>query len=369
MLVVFPLLAILLMPSLWLILGRPRFLTARIENKSHRAPKVSVIIPARNEEKNLPHLLNSFRKSSSQPHEIIVVDDGSTDATARIARELAAHIITPEPPPEGWKGKPWACQSGAQAATGDWLLFLDADTWFEPEGYQQILPLADEQESVSSICPYHRIETPVEELSAFFNLIMVAGSNAFGIPADTRNNSALFGQSLLLPKNLYQESGGHEKVKSEILENFHLAEHLHKQGIPRHCYLGKNVLSMRMFDGGLSELWGSWKKGFTSGAKQAHPRALILISLWLTAGMTALVSMMVAFFTLGPSGLFLTLSLVAYLLFALQCCWVFRLVGNFSPFNALFFPISLCFYQILFFTALIAKKRGLQTEWKGRDVS
>ena len=158
-------------------------------------------------------------------------------------------------------------------------------------------------------------------------------------------------------------------MKSEILENFHLAAHLHKEGIARDCYLGKNVLTMRMFSGGFSELCKSWKKGFTSGAKQAHPRALVLISLWLTAGMTVLVSTLVALFAEEPGHLFQATVLAAYLLFSLQCWWVFRLVGSFSPLNALLFPISLCFYQSLFFTAIIEKKRGLQTDWKGRDVS
>ena len=208
MLLVFPVLAIFFMLSLWLVFGKPRFLASHAValEPDFVPPKVSVIIPARNEENNLPRLLKSLRKSSIQPHEIIVVDDGSTDGTAQIARELGATIVTPEPPAAGWKGKPWACQSGAQAATGEWLLFLDADTWFEPEGYQKILFLADEQEAVSSICPYHRIETPVEELSAFFNLIMVAGSNAFGIPASSRKNSALFGQSLFSPRESTNKS-------------------------------------------------------------------------------------------------------------------------------------------------------------------
>ena len=367
MLVVFPLLAMLLMLSLFAVVGKPRFLTAGSSSQK-KSPKISVIVPARNEESSLPRLLMSLSDGAEQPYEIIVVDDGSTDATAQIAQELGARVVTPEPLPTDWKGKPWACQSGAQMATGDWLLFLDADTWFEQDGYQRILPLTDNPDEVSSISPYHRIETPVEELSAFFNLIMVAGSNAFGIPANSRNNSALFGQSLLISKNVYQQIGGHEKVKSEILENFHLAEHLHERGIVRKCYLGKNVLAMRMFDGGLPELWKSWKKGFTSGAKQAHPRALILISLWLTAGMMILTSIIVAIFIPHPTTLFLSTVFGAYLLFALQCGWAFRLVGNFSFLNALFFPLNLAFYQTLFFTALLDKKRGIQTDWKGRNV-
>ncbi|MDQ8191889.1 glycosyltransferase [Roseibacillus persicicus] len=367
MLAVAPIIALLLCPALWLVLGRPRFL--REKTPREKPARISVIIPARDEEDNLPKLLDSLLAGKTQPHEIIVVDDGSTDATAAVAEERGAKVVAPAPLPDDWKGKPWACQTGAEAATGDWLLFMDADTWFEPGGYEFIPPLAHEDCAVSSICPYHHIQSPTEELSAFFNLIMVAGSNAFGLPASSRNNSALFGQCLLISAKTYQQIDGHKKVRNQILENFHLAEHLHQVGIARNCYLGRGVITMRMFSGGLPNLWQSWKKGFTSGAKQAHPRALVLISLWLTAGMTILVSLLVAIFTPSASPLFLGLTAVAYSIFALQCGWAFRQVGRFSPLSALFFPVGLIFYQALFFTALWEKKRGTQTNWKGRDVS
>ncbi len=368
MLAAFPIFAILLMPALWLVMGRPRFLALGSIQHENRNPKISVVIPARDEEETLPRLLASLKHSSHQPHEIIVVDDGSIDDTARISRQSGARVVSPDALPKDWKGKPWACQSGARAATGDWLLFLDADTWLEPQALSSITQLAEEPDAVISICPYHKIETIVEECSSFFNLIMVAGSNAFGIPDATRQDSALFGQSLFIAKSRYEQVGGHEKVKDKILENFHLAEHLQKQGVPRHCYLGRGSLNMRMFAGGLPELWRSWKKGFASGAKQAHPRALILISLWLVAGMTTIVSLLVALAIPSPEPLFLGSAAAAYFFFALQCYHAFRLVGSFSYLNALFFPLSLLFYQTLFFIALVEKKRGVQTKWKGRDV-
>lgn len=364
MLIAAPLLAVVLCTALWFAMGRPRFLTHG--PALAKDVKLSVIIPARNEEHNLPKLLESFSASTQQPHEIIVIDDGSTDATAEVARSYQAKVIQPAPLPADWKGKPWACQEGARQATGDWLLFLDADVWLEPNALERLASLTSDSRHVSSLCPFHQIGSWVEELSAFFNLIMVAGSNAFGIPSSTREDSALFGQCLLLSKSTYEQIDGHQRVKDKVLENFHLAQHLKEEGFIPRCFLGKGVLSMRMFSEGLPTLWKSWKKGFTSGATQTSPRILLLISLWLTAGMIILVGL--GSLPFGDTSFQVAIA-AAYLLFAIQCGWAFRQVGSFSLLNALLFPLSLLFYQVLFFTALIEKKRGIETDWKGRDVS
>ena len=120
----------------FLLLGRLRRCSAA---RAAGFASVSVIIPARNEEHNLPTLLRSLASQPAKPREIIVVDDGSTDRTAEIARQLGATVIASQPLPDGWRGKTWACHQGAQAATGELLLFLDADTWFEPDGLARIL--------------------------------------------------------------------------------------------------------------------------------------------------------------------------------------------------------------------------------------
>ena len=79
---------------------------------------VSVIVPARNEERNLPTLLRSLAEQSVKPREVVVVDDGSTDRTAEIARQCGATVIASQPLPEGWRGKTWACHQGAPSVRG-----------------------------------------------------------------------------------------------------------------------------------------------------------------------------------------------------------------------------------------------------------
>ena len=101
--------------------------------------KVSIVIPARNEEDNLPRLLSSLRQSSQPAHEVIVVDDASHDGTAAAAAAGGARVLTAAPLPAGWTGKTWACFQGAEIAAGDLFIFLDADTWFEPDGLTRLV--------------------------------------------------------------------------------------------------------------------------------------------------------------------------------------------------------------------------------------
>ena len=372
---VMPVMAILFAPAIWFLLGRPRFLSSLppAEKLGKASAAISIIIPARNEETNIARLLESIQQQSSPPLETIVVNDGSTDNTASIASQLGARVIDVEALPDGWMGKPWACQQGAHAAntansaTGDWLLFLDADLILEPSALHALSQVCAGSDQVHSVCPHHIIKHPYEQLSAYFNVLMLAGVNAFGIGKSATDNAALFGQCLLISQKHYQQVNGHETVKDKALENFHLARQFKQLGIPCSCYLGKGLIHMRMFPNGIGELWSSWKKGFTSGAAHTAPRALMLSSLWISGMMLTIVCLILSF-TSYISNLFILITALAYLIYACQSLRVFKLAGTFSAWNALFFPLSLLFYQTLFFSALIDKKRGKTTNWKGRAV-
>ena len=104
-----PIIALLISFAILFFLCRPRYLTS----KTAKAGKISIIIPARDEEHNITKLLTSIRSQSSQPLEILVIDDQSIDKTAEVARELGATVIAGKEMPAGWKGKTWACQQGA----------------------------------------------------------------------------------------------------------------------------------------------------------------------------------------------------------------------------------------------------------------
>ena len=369
MLLLFP--AISILCSIWIfyVLGRPRYLRDITSNSEYQKARISIVIPARNEANNIPALLDSLEAQRELLHEIIVVDDSSTDGTAEQAKARGSTVLTGKSLVDGWKGKPWACHQGGERATGDWLLFVDADVRFHAGALEKLhsLVLGGTEQDVYSIYPHHRIERTYEQLSAYFNSLMVAGINAFGFGKAAGNQSALFGQTLLISKTNYLQIGGHSSAKDKVLENFHLAETLKQSQSTLHCLLGKDLLSMRMFPDGFLDLWQSWKKGFVSGAAKTHKTALLSASLWISGGMFCIVSLcLLGSAFASPSYHYLVAA--AYGINVIACLWAFRLAGSFSFASALCFPISLLFYQTLFFSALIDKKRGKKTNWKGRLV-
>lgn len=304
---------------------------------------VSIIIPARNEEDRLPVLLRSINGQSVRPVEVIVVDDGSTDRTAFVARELGATVITSQPLPDGWRGKTWACHQGVQAARGELLLFLDADTWFAAEGLSKIL--ASYTSGALSVGPYHAVQQPYEQLSLFFNLVMTAGTVPGG----------LFGQMLLVDRESYLHVGGHAAVRGRTLENVFLAALFREAGIPVRSLTKRGVFSFRMYPHGLRELVEGWTKGFASGAGQTPKPVLLLIVAWM-------IGLMLPVLVLP----FTTWAAVAYLLCVAHVAWVSRQVGAFRWYAVVLYPVPLLFFFAVFTRSALCS--GKPVIWKGRAI-
>jgi 4,4'-diaponeurosporenoate glycosyltransferase len=329
----------------WFLLRRMKTLGGRPIQKTP-AGQLSIIIPARNEEHNLPSLLRSITAQSVKPREIIVVDDGSADNTAEIARQHGATVIASKLLPDGWRGKTWACHQGAQAASGDLLMFVDADTWFEPDGLGRIL--ANYTDGALSLGPYHAVEKHYEDLSLFFNFTMTVGTVPDG----------LFGQMLLVDRESSRRVGGHEAVKGRTLENFFLAQQFRAAGIPTRSFTGRGLLSFRMYPNGLGELIEGWTKGFASGAGQS-PRGVLLV---VVAWMIGLILSTLGWLLTGDS---LAWG-VAYLLCAAQVSWFSRKIGAFRWFTGLLYPVPLIFFFAVFTRSVM--RSGKFVSWKGREI-
>lgn len=347
----------------WVMLFRvPRCLPGE---PARHAPQLSIIIPARNEERNLPRLLDSLRRQVPPPDEILVVDDDSTDGSVAIAREAGVRVVASKPLPEGWRGKNWACHQGAAVARGEVLLFVDADTWFEPGGLQRVLGMWMRQGGVLSVGAYHAVAFAYEELSAYFNLMMNIGIGAFTAWGAQRQPAGLFGPFLMLDRKTYAQSGGHEAVKSRILENYFMAAGFRRLGIAMQCCGGKGSFHMRMYPHGLRDLVAGWSKALMEGAAQSPPMLLLLAVAWIGGSILAAAGLLQTLVGVSPRP---ALAAGVYLLYAAQLTWMLRSIGSFRFWTGCCYPIPLLFYLALFARAALLARRGRAVAWKGRTI-
>ena len=307
---------------------------------------VSLIIPARNEEHNLPKLLASLGKQQTRLHELIVIDDGSSDRTAEIARSRGARVITSAPLPEGWRGKTWACHQGALAASGDLLIFIDADTWFEAGGLDRALTYY--AGGAFSIGPYHAVEKSHEDFSLFFNLAMSVGTLPQG----------LFGPFLMIGRDAYERIGGHASVRGRVLENFRLAAACRENAISVQSMNGRGMIAFRMYADGMASLVEGWTKGFASGANHTPRNSLFLVIAWMSALMIPPLAGCLSgeWLLWGPP----------CALAALQVIWIGRMLGSFRLTSLAFYPLPLAFFFALFTRSAMVS--GKKVRWKGRDI-
>ncbi|KAA6456644.1 glycosyltransferase family 2 protein [Acidobacteria bacterium AB60] len=357
----------MILPALLCAVGLPAgfLLIRRIPNcppaVTGPALDLSIIIPARNEEKNLPRLLGSIATSAARPTEILVIDDGSTDSTALLAASMGARVLTVAAKPKGWTGKSWACYYGAQHATGDALLFLDADTYFRPGGLERMVSRwldQNDRRLVLSVLPYHCMSETYEQLSVFFNILMAAGAGGFGVLSSPR----LFGQSLLISRDLYFGAGGHAAVRGVVLENLRWAGVLRDCGAQVVCVGGEGTLHMRMFPEGVRQMSESWSKAFLQGAADSGGTVLGVAVIWIST-LWSSAMLLIAPHDYGRLNL-----LLVYCLLFLQISMMARRLGNYRLLTCALFPVPLSYYCMVFGRAAFRRALGRKSLWRGREV-
>lgn len=327
-------------------------------------PDLTIIVPARNEEANIKCLLASVNDQSIAPKRVIVVDDESTDATADVARQLGAEVLSSKHLPPGWRGKTWACHQGAQVANTATLLFLDADISLQPDAIARIWAAyrASGAQAIS-MGPYHVVRKPYEQLSSLFNLMTFIGIGAFSIFSSPDRPRGMFGPCMLIDKQAYDAIGGHEPVKGDILEHMTMAGILAERGYAMQCLNGHGVVHIRMYPDGLASLIEGWTKAFAAGADKTPASIMFCAVLWIAGAIASFIVAVAAFFTaLSP------LAWAMYLAYAAAFFWMVRRVGSFSPLTALFYPVALIFYLAVFTRSALYSRTRRAVTWKGRSI-
>ncbi len=368
-----PLAAVLLaaLAGAWWLLRDFRTVPVVSEHRD-RAASVSVVIPARDEEATLPALLESLRRLTVGVAEIVVVDDGSRDATATVARDAGATVVPAGAPPPGWTGKAWACHAGARATSGDLLLFLDADTRLAPDALAGMLQLHDGHGGLVSVQPSHHVVRPYEQLSSYFNVVSLLASAAFA--ARPARRPMAFGPCLLTSRADYERAGGHAAVRGEILDDVELAAAYHRAGLPVRCAVGGRSIRMRSYPGGVRQMADGWTKNFASGASATAPEAAIPTVLWVCAHHAVAVGAALALVEASTGwGASLThahpaLWAVGWVAIAWQLRSILRRIGSFRWWTWALFPVPLLAFDVLFAISAAHTVVRRSVRWRGREV-
>ena len=325
---------------------------------------MSVVVPARDEALSLPALLDSLAALDPAPHEVVVVDDGSADGTGDLARAAGVTVLRLEGPPEGWTGKAWACHQGAEAASGDLLLFLDADTVLAPGALGGLL--AVHEGGLTSVQPFHAVRRPYEHLSAYFNAVSLLASGAFG-PHPERHPMA-FGPGLLATRADYERAGGHTAVRAEILDDVALARAFDRAGLPVRCLAGATAMRMRMYPRGLAQLVEGWTKNMASGAAAATGSAGLTAGAWVAAHHAVAVGALL-WLVAGGSPVAGVLWALGWVGVALGLRAVLRRTGAFAWWTWVLFPLTLLVFDLVFFRSAFRTAVRGSVRWRGRAVA
>lgn len=256
------------------------------------APFISVCIPARNEERNIRRCVESALGQDYPNLEVVVLDDRSTDATPTLLNELASRdsrliSIHGSDLPADWAGKPHALYQAAASARGEWLCFVDADTFLAPNALSSVLAKAWETEADMFTVMTRQILGSFWE-KVVMPLVMTALSVGFSprkVDDPKRRDAIANGQFIFIKRSVYDAVGGHERVKDQIVEDKAISEQVKWNGYRLVVADGSQMVSTRMYTS-LAEMWEGWTKNIYLGLRD-HPSMLLLGAFGATLALIA----------------------------------------------------------------------------------
>lgn len=246
-------------------------------------PRVSVLIAARNEQATIGATVSALLDQDyAGPYEVVVVDDCSTDGTARLALAAACNdprfrLVRGAPLPEEWAGKPWACHQLSQEATGEILLFTDADVTWEPGAIRAVL--AEQQKTQAGLLTVW----PTQEMHSWAERLVVP-LMSFAVLAylpirlvherPEAAAAAANGQCMLFTRDSYVACGGHAAVRSSVLEDVLLARRVKASGNALRMADGAGFIRARMYIG-----WNQVRDGFAKNILAGHLNSVVFLAL------------------------------------------------------------------------------------------
>jgi len=335
-------------------------------------PLISILVPARNEEVNIATCLESLQKQDYPNFEILVLDDNSSDNTANIVEQMAAkdgriQLLRGDPLPKDWVGKPFACYQLAKQARGSWLLFVDADTTHTPYMLRSVLAqaLRSKPSLLSGFPRQLAASLPQKVAIPVLYFVILSFFPLWWLQRSSEPKPSLaIGQFLLFPREEYWRIGGHERVKSRILEDVWLGVEVNRHR-GRHVVVDLSpVVSCHMYHN-VGAMWEGFVKWIYSVASLS-PAALFVMMI------TAYVFFLAPFYSLW-NGLFVVAAPTSWrAIIIFQVTVIFfmrwRVDNRFKEpvVSTLLHPVGLAFLFLAAFYAVFQRAVGAGVQWKER---
>jgi chlorobactene glucosyltransferase len=336
-------------------------------------PKVSILVPARNEEKNIAGCIRSLLGQDYPSFEILALDDQSNDATRSILEQIAntqpkLKVLVGSSSPDGWLGKNWACAQLAQQAQGDLLFFTDADTLHQPQTLRTIVSiLIGEQADLLTGFPRQEVHTLGERLLVPFFSWACLSFNPFGLAYGLRLPALSFaiGQMMLFRREAYHAIGGHDRVGSSIIDDLMLARRITAARLRWRVMNITDLITCRMYHSSRGAFNGFAKNLFAAFDFRLLPFSFVF--LWL-AVMFWEPLIVLALLIIGRAPLARADELAVCIGLSLLL-WLIPYIELGVPFClALLYPITILANEVVAFQSLRLSLAGRLT-WKNRTIA
>jgi chlorobactene glucosyltransferase len=344
-------------------------------------PRVTILVPAKDEAPRIEQCLQSILRQDYPNFELVVIDDRSTDGTGQILHAMAARDhrmrivhVQPGELPTGWGGKSFALHRGVEQATGQWLLFVDADVQLEPDALRAALAAAVQREfDMVSLLPQFVGQSFWENLLQ--PLAGAATGMMFAIAlTNTNHNRTAFanGQFILVRRHVYEAVGGHAAIRGTLSEDTALARRIKDSGFRPRLGWGDGFAAVRMYES-LGSIFHGWGRNFYVGSRGRPWRILTAIAFVLLCGFSAYAALGWGIYrnlhpVLAIGGWGWILAGAVHLVLMTAMLWLIYAWGHSRGGYALLFPLGGTIMLAIFSRSLVICVTG-RVKWRGTAYS
>lgn len=343
----------------------------KVKNTLYNYPKVSILVPARNEEKNIEACVSSLLKQEYNNFEVIVLNDNSEDMTGEILNRLQKSnknlkVIQGKPLPEGWYGKQWACHQLYLEASSPIILFTDADTIHKKTMLKaSVESLIEEDIDILSAFVKQDVVTMGEKLTVPFPIWSIFAILPLIIGYKFKNRAfiAINGQFMMLKKSSYELIGGHTAVRNNAVDDIAIGKQIKKHGLKWRIHDGTSQVSCRMYRS-FSEAFDGFTKNYFAIFEYKIIPSILVWLLIIVITYQPIIQLVVNYKDLLSISSIIAIisSLINFII------WLFTVIKFKLPLKiAFFYPIIMPLASIIGFRSIIFTTLKI-TNWKGRTL-